>query len=215
MATINLYTNKGKEKTGLKLPNTFSGEINLPLLSQALYVYRARAHTGVNKTKTRGEMDMTKKKVWRQKGTGRARHGARSAPIFIGGGKAHGPKGVKKILTLPKKMRSQALLSALLAKLEKNSLVAAKNISSVKKTKDAQKLIDAVMSDNAGQKRATLVVADKNKDFRKKFNNISNLDIYLYTTMNAYRVHNGGLIILDVDIFEAPKTKKETKTKKS
>lgn len=83
------------------------------LIHQALRVVDSRRHWGRHRTLSRGEVNRTGGKWYRQKGTGRARHGSRSANLFVGGYKAHGPTGVKRTLRLPKRMRRQALLSAL------------------------------------------------------------------------------------------------------
>ncbi len=87
--------------------------LHLDLIHQALRVVENRRHVGRHKTLTRSEVDLTGAKWYRQKGLGRARHGSRSANLFVGGYKAHGPTGVKRQLRLPKQMRRKALLSAL------------------------------------------------------------------------------------------------------
>ena len=70
----------------------FDAKINNPLMAQAVRVYLANQRRGTLKTKSRGEVAISTRKIYRQKGTGRARHGAASAPIFVGGGIAFGPK---------------------------------------------------------------------------------------------------------------------------
>jgi large subunit ribosomal protein L4 len=87
--------------------------LNPDLLHQALCVVESRRHVGRHRTLSRGEVDLSKSKWYRQKGLGRARHGSRSANLFVGGHKAHGPDGRKRVLHLPKAMRRRALLSAL------------------------------------------------------------------------------------------------------
>ena len=92
----------------------FNHTVSPSLLSQAIYVYQENSHIGTSKVKTRGEIDLTKRKVYKQKGTGNARHGAKSAPIFVGGGVVFGPRGLKlKPKSLNKKMKLKALLGAL------------------------------------------------------------------------------------------------------
>ena len=109
--------------------------INKILLTQAIRVYTARRHPGLSKVKTRGEVIASTRKIYRQKGTGQARHGAISAPIFVGGGVAHGPKGVKRQLSLPKKMRRKALSIALSVKAKEGNLLVVEGISKLKKNK--------------------------------------------------------------------------------
>ncbi len=88
-------------------------EMNLDLLHQALRAVEGRRHVGQHRTLTRGEIDLSRSKWFRQKGLGRSRHGSRSANVFVGGYKAHGPHGARRVPRLPKKMARKALLSAL------------------------------------------------------------------------------------------------------
>ncbi len=94
----------------------FGIEPNGPVMHQALVRQLANRRLGTHKTKSRGEVARSKAKWYRQKGTGRARHGSRNAPIFVGGGVAHGPKPRRYIKKMPRKMRRLALCSALSAK---------------------------------------------------------------------------------------------------
>src|SRR5579884_516617 len=85
----------GKSAGNITLPKEiFGAKVNPQLMSQAVRVYLANQRQGNAATKTRGEINMTTAKWYRQKGTGRARHGAKSAPIFVKGGVAHGPQPV-------------------------------------------------------------------------------------------------------------------------
>ncbi len=97
-------------------PDIFEAPVNVPLMHQALVRQLANARLGTHKTKTRGENNRSKAKWYRQKHTGRARHGSRNAPIFVGGGIAHGPKPRSYEKQMPVKMRRAALRSALSAK---------------------------------------------------------------------------------------------------
>src|SRR3989344_1873864 len=91
----------------------FGQEVNTKLLAQAMRVYMTNLKKFTASTKTRGEVRGSTAKIYRQKGTGRARHGAITAPIFVGGGIVFGPKPRKVVLDLPKKMKKAALLAAL------------------------------------------------------------------------------------------------------
>src|SRR3990172_10907754 len=83
----------GDQVGTIELPaDIFEVEVNRGLVHQAYVRQMANARMGTAKTKTRGEVNRTTAKWYRQKGTGRARHGSRSAPIFVGGGVAHGPQ---------------------------------------------------------------------------------------------------------------------------
>ncbi len=93
-------------------PEVFGINPNEKLIAQAVRVYLARRRNAFPKTKTRGEIKGSRRKIWAQKGTGRARHGDRYAPIFVGGGIAHGPHGKQNFnLRLSKKMKRLAIWS--------------------------------------------------------------------------------------------------------
>jgi len=109
----------GKVVETMELPKElFGAKINSVLMAQAVRVYLANQRLGTASTKTRGEVDGSTRKIYRQKGTGRARHGGIRAPIFVKGGIAHGPKPRDYSLLLSKNMRIAALRSALSAKVK-------------------------------------------------------------------------------------------------
>lgn len=212
--TINLYNIKGVKKL-VAVPEIFTKvnkEINLNLLALAMHVYRQRSHIGLSKAKTRSEVNRTKKKIYKQKGTGNARHGARSAPIFVGGGKAHGPRPIERSVFINKKMAKKALFNAFSLKLKNNEIVLADGIDKASKTKDMQFLISKIYSDLKikKNKRATLVIKDQNK---KSSQNIKNLITEKYNNLNAKKVLEGGLLIFDNNLFEVKKVS-NIKTKK-
>lgn len=91
----------------------FDVPLNIPLIHQVVEAQRAAARAGTHSTKTRGEVSGGGKKPWRQKGTGRARHGSIRSPQWKGGGVAHGPKPRNYSQRTPKKMKAAALRSAL------------------------------------------------------------------------------------------------------
>src|SRR3990167_8071260 len=103
------------------------------LLAQAIKVYLTNQRQGTKHAKTRGEVAGSGKKIWRQKGTGKARHGDRQAPLFVGGGIAHGPKGNENYkLNLPDKMKRLALRIVLTDKLKDERIVLVKSLKTVK-----------------------------------------------------------------------------------
>lgn len=213
MIKINTYSAKGIKGTQISLPKVFSEKENMPLLSQAIRVYEQKLHTGLSKTKTRGEVVASKIKIWRQKGTGRARHGAVSAPIFVGGGKAHGPKGIKRNLTLPKKMRQKALALALSFLAKEKRVAGINNISTLIKTKEANDLIDKIIEKEAKDKKikkVLIALSKKGKESERAFRNLSQVKVIPFKNLNAYSVYFSDFLILDTDIF---KKEKESKTK--
>lgn len=157
----------------------FTGEVNEVLLAQAVRVYRANSRQGTAKVLARGEINRTKKKWFKQKGTGNARHGARTPSIFVGGGVAHGPRGNQNHdLKLSAKMKKSAMLSAL--SLQKNQVSLDEKVMSVSgKTKEAAALFDKKLS----QARILVIVDSLSPALVKSFNNLANVLL-----MNAKQV---------------------------
>src|SRR3989344_2289439 len=94
MISAPVYTVKGEAAERLNLPGeVFEVKVAPTLLAQAVRVYLSNQRKGGAKTKTRGMVSLTTAKMYKQKGTGRPRHGSSSAPIFVAGGEAHGPQG--------------------------------------------------------------------------------------------------------------------------
>jgi large subunit ribosomal protein L4 len=119
-----MYNTKGEAVGEVELrSDIFEVPVNVPLMHQAFVRQSANARQGTHKAKSRGEVNRTKAKWYRQKGTGRARHGSRNANLFVGGGVAHGPRPRKNTKTMPRKMRRAALRSALSAKAMENQIV--------------------------------------------------------------------------------------------
>src|SRR6185369_448567 len=115
---------QGEEVSTTTLPaDIFEVEVNVGLMHQAYVRQMANARQGTHKVQTRSEVNRTKAKWYRQKGTGRARHGSRNAPIFVGGGVAHGPKPRSYEKDMPRKMRRLALRAALSAKAADGEIV--------------------------------------------------------------------------------------------
>jgi large subunit ribosomal protein L4 len=118
-----IYDIEGKEQKTVELSKEiFSVPINPSLLAQAVRVYLVNQRQGNVSVKTRGEVIGSTRKIYRQKGTGKARHGALKAPIFVGGGIAHGPKKTDYHLKFNKKEKKVALFSALSEKLKEKKL---------------------------------------------------------------------------------------------
>lgn len=143
---INVYTITGQPDSAWDLDLKVLGKPSPTLLAQALRVYTSNSHQGTSSVKTRGEVVGSTKKIYRQKGTGNARHGAKYAPVFVGGGIAHGPKSIRPDnLRLSKAMRRRALASAILVKLNDKAIsgiVGLKGASG--KTSAATKLLATV-----------------------------------------------------------------------
>jgi len=188
-----------KDKINFSLPKGFDLRKAERLLNQIVRVFEDRTHFGLNKVQTRSEVNRTKKKLYKQKGTGGARHGARSAPIFVGGGKAHGPKGVKRELKMPLKMKKKALSLALAIKFNKKDAQLIENLEKIKKTKDAVKKIAELKL--KGQ--VLVVLSEKNQKLARFFKNIKNVKTLSLNNLNAYEVIRFKNVLVDKDVKES------------
>lgn len=165
-------------------PRIFNVSAPSVLLAQYVRVYLANKKATTAKTKTRSEVNASTKKIYRQKGTGRARHGAKSAPIFVGGGTAHGPKNLHRTLKMPKKMRRRALFAALSAHVKQKSLFIIDD-SALQKTSKTQKAHDILEKLIPNYKKITVVFPHKNET-KKYFVNLPHLQALDVCDLNAY-----------------------------
>ncbi len=194
-----VYDTKGKVVASVSLPKgVFGVKINNQLMAQAVRIYLSNQRRGTVKTKSRGEVNRTTKKVYKQKGTGRARHGAMSAPIYVGGGVAFGPRQRDYSLTFPQKMKKASLFSALSAKLRDGEI---KVLTGLEKIEPKTKLMAQVLKNlsfEAKNKRLLLVISDSAKEgnVKKAAGNIKGLSILDANLLNTYEVLNNKGIIL-------------------
>jgi large subunit ribosomal protein L4 len=201
---ISVYDQTGKEVQKIDLPSDiFEVEINTGLMHQAYVRQTANARLGTHSTKTRGEVRMTKAKWYRQKGTGRARHGARSAPIFVGGGIAHGPRPRKYTKDMPKKMRREAIRSALSALARDQQLVIVDEIKlDAPKTKEAKTILAAL----AGDSKALVLLADRDENVQRSVNNLPNARTLRASYLNIRDLLGHDKVIIPLDALEVIKT---------
>ncbi|MGI5822772.1 MAG: 50S ribosomal protein L4 [Dethiobacteria bacterium] len=124
MPSVEVYNTKGEQVGELELSaQVFAAKVNENLLYDVAQMLLAARRRGTADTKTRGEVRGGGRKPWRQKGTGRARHGSIRSPIWVGGGTTFGPKPRSYRYTMPKKMRRAALFAALTSKLNSKQLL--------------------------------------------------------------------------------------------
>lgn len=199
MPATDIYNTKG-EKTGkLNLPKEiFDAKINPVLMAQAVRVYLANQRQAPAKTKHRGEVAYSTRKLYRQKGTGKARHGAKSAPIFVKGGVTHGPEGVQNYeLKLNQKMKKAALKSALTGKLEDKEIIIMEGLEKLKgKTKEMAKII------SKKDKKLSIVLPEIWEKVIRAGRNISHLNLLQAKQLNTYEVLNGGMLIFAKESIE-------------
>ncbi len=169
---VPVHNMAGDQIGTVELPaDIFEVEVNPGLMHQAYVRQMANARLGTHKTKTRGEVNRTKAKWYRQKGTGRARHGSRNAPIFVGGGVAHGPQPRDYTKRMPRKMRRQALRCALSALAADDQILVVDRFSvDGPKTREMKALLDRLV----GEQSALILVAERDEALEKSVRNLPN-----------------------------------------
>jgi large subunit ribosomal protein L4 len=170
----------------------FGLEPRADILHRVVRWQRNNAQAGTHKVKTRSEVKYSTKKIYRQKGTGGARHGARSAPIFRGGGVYKGPVVRSHGHDLPKKVRKLGLMLALSAKAKAGELVIIDEATSAGKTSALAKQIAAL-----GWKRALIIDgASVNEEFAQAARNIDGLDVLPSMGANVYDILKRDTLVL-------------------
>lgn len=196
-----VYTLKAEAKADFALPKEYKAELAISLMSQAVRVYEDRTHFGLSRVKTRSEVNISRKKIYKQKGTGGARHGAKSAHIFVGGGVVHGPTGMKKDLILPINMKKKALLVALSNKFANKKAILVEGLAKIKKTNDASKAIDILKKVTEIKSKVLVVLTNNDVKISRFYKNIKNVDVVKYTDLNAFLVLKKSLILIDSNVF--------------
>ena len=190
--TVPVAGGDGAKKGGVTLPKEIfgisGGEVTL---ASYIRVFRSNQRKARARVKTRASVNRTKAKIYRQKGTGKARHGARSAPIYVGGGVAHGPTGKENYkLSLPKILRKRALSTALSLKFKGGDLSVADIDEITPKTKRAWLFLKGV-----GMREATIVHGGS-KNLVRAARNLSGVNMIDGKTVSAYDVFFPKKVIL-------------------
>lgn len=201
---ISVMDMSGKQVNTVELPaDIFEADINVGLMHQAFVMQMANARLGTHSTLTRAEINRTKAKWYRQKGTGRARHGAKTPNIFVGGGVSHGPKPRKYTKNMPKEMRRAAVRSALSALVRDQQLVVVDKFAvNSPKTKEMQAALNTLVGENT----ALVLLADANDTLQR---GISNLPDAFYLRANYLNVRDllkYDRVILPLDALEVIKS---------
>lgn len=180
-----IYSASGKKSGTITLPaNVFGEGWNADLVHQVVIAMQANARTPVAHSKFRGEISGGGKKPWKQKGTGRARHGSTRSPIWRHGGKAHGPRNEKDYTQkINKKVRMKALAVVLSKKLRDGEILFVDSFSFAEpKSKDARALVSSLgtiagyeMLATRRKNAAYLMLGTENKNAVKSFQNFSNM----------------------------------------
>ena len=189
-----VYDAKGKSSGEIELPEEFFGqELNNDLVHQVVVSMMSNQRQVLAHTKGRSEVQGGGRKPWKQKGTGRARHGSSRSPLWVGGGVTFGPtkeRNFKKKIN--KKVKQQALFQVLSQKNKDNELILVDSFSLKKpKTKEAKALLDALaknkaFSDLVSKKKNSVFITDikLNQNNIKSFANIANVDTGEFRKLN-------------------------------
>lgn len=197
MPKVNVYNMQGEIVEQIELSeNIFGIEINEHVVYEVVKNQLANKRQGTQSTKTRGEVRGGGRKPWKQKGTGRARAGSTNSPIFVGGGIAFGPKPRSYSYKVPKKVRRLALKSVLTSKVQENEIIVIDHLDfNSPKTKDMVNLLARLNAD----KKALIVMDEKNINVIKSSKNIPHVETALVNTMNVYDILKYNSFIITKD----------------
>ena len=208
MATIDVMNLEGKKVGSLELADEVFGAVNEDLLWEAVKHYRAAQHAGTHATKNRKLVSGSGKKLWRQKGTGRARVGSIRSPLWRHGGTVHGPQPRSYAYAFPRKKLLGALRSALAAKFADGKLTVVQGFELKEaKTRQMRAALDALKVE-----KTALVVdgAAENRNLELSTRNLEGVEL-----VAANRVHPYHILRHERVIFARPALEKLQETLKA
>ena len=185
MATIDVVNTNGEKVSQRELPDAlFNVPANSGVLQEVVVMQLANRRSGTAAVKHRSDVRGSRRKLFRQKGTGRARRGDIKSPLLRGGGVVFGPDPRSYKYKVPKKVRKLALKMALSSKLQENSLIVLDSLKMDKvKTKDFLNIINALKVDNA------LIVTDKkNEELELSSRNVQSIKVLRSEGLNVYDI---------------------------
>ena len=200
---VDVLNMKGKKVSSVDLPEKiFEADINVDLMHQAYVRQMANARLGTHKTKSRGEVRGGGRKPWRQKGTGRARHGSIRSPIWVGGGKVHTPRPRDYSKKMPKKMRRAALRSALSVKAADQEIVCVDEFT-LAEPKTGQ--MSELLSQLVGDATALILIPEKNEaseGIMRSVHNLKNAKLLMATYLNIRDLLGFDKVIMPLAALE-------------
>jgi len=190
MKSVSLYNQQGKEVSQMELPGgIFDLKINPSLVAQAVNAQLANSRQSIAHTKDRSEVSGGGKKPWRQKGTGRSRHGSIRSPLWAGGGVTFGPRSEKNFSKkINKKMKRQALLMVLSGKFNDEEIIFLDDLKLAQpKTNEAAKIIERL---SQGLKKdlskgTLLVLSQKDENILRATKNIKRISLIGAASLNV------------------------------
>ena len=207
MASVDIYNQKGEKSGKVDLPDgIFNVEAKHSLIHQAFVAQQVNAREAIAHTKTRGEVRGGGAKPWRQKGTGRARHGSIRSPLWIGGGVTFGPRNDRNFSKkINKKQKQKALFMVLSSKLSDKELVVFEAVSfGETKTKKANDFVSTVLDKVLGAKRGKMLIVlpSKNEELELSFRNIPKVKVAYANSLNVVDLLSFKYLILLKDSIE-------------
>lgn len=188
-----------KVKTAELPPGIFEAPIKPDLMHQALIRQLANARLGTHKTKSRGEVAGGGRKPWRQKGTGRARHGSIRAPQWVGGAAAHGPRVRSYRLNMPKKMRRAALRSALSVRAAQKEILV---LDELKMDEPKTKAMHGVLEVLVGDSSALILLPGRNREVELSVRNLPEAKTLNARYLNVRDLLNYDRVIMPLDALD-------------
>lgn len=202
---VPFYTKTGLKKGNVALPKEIFGiKPNLKLIAQAVRVHLINSRQGTRSVKGRGDLHYSSRKLYRQKGTGGARHGDRTAAGFRKGAKAHGPKPKDFNALLPEKMKNIAILSgfSLLAREKRVKIIEELVFSKPKLTKKAVKLLEKI-----GFNKGLIIYEEDDKNLVLAVRNIPGYSYQLAKAVSAYDVNSASQLLITKKALESLKNR--------
>ncbi len=212
MANVPLYSTAGEKVGEVQLKDEIFGvPAKEHLVHGAVVAYLANQRRGQARTKSRSEVSGGGVKPWRQKGTGRARAGSNTSPIWRRGGVAHGPNGRDYSLKFPKKVKRKALASAISARMQEGKVTVVEDFGLPSpKTKDAEKILDGLKLGG----KVLVIMNNPDENVRKSFRNIKGVHLQDPLSLNTYDVLDCDDLLISrgsVELLEKRMTEDRTK----
>jgi len=197
MPNVALYNISGQQIGEMELSeNTFGANVNVEAMHQVVKMYLANQRQGTQSALTRAEVSGGGIKPWRQKGTGRARHGSIRSPQWRHGGTVFAPKPRSYRYSVPKKIKRIAMKSALSSKVADNNIMVIEELNfDAPKTKQVVSLLQNLKVDS----KTLIVVADNNENVVKSARNIEGVKTAFVNTLNVYDILNYDKFIITKD----------------
>ena len=196
---LKVYNMKKEEVGKIELNDmVFGADYNQPLIHQVIVALHNNARQGTKSTLTRTEIYASKKKIYRQKGTGNARHDEKSAPQFTGGGVVFAPKPRDFSQKINKKMRDIAFASALSEKIRQNEVVVLDKVDFENKTKTANNFLKTFGLD----KRTVIVTAGKDENVVRATNNLEKVSCVDADLLNVAEIVENTYVVFTTDAMK-------------